>query len=369
MKPLVLAYYLPAYHRIPENDKWYGEGFTEWTTTKKGVKFRSWQYQPRVPYKDNYYDLSDISVMREHAILAQKNNIDGFVFYHYWFNGKKILEKPVENLLKEKTIKIKYCLAWCNEEWRNTWNDKKGNFELLIEQRYDNPDDWENHFNYMLDFFLDDRYIKIDNKPVLMIYRIDKIPNYSYEITKWNELAKKYGFDGVYVIQMINGDFGAKINDEVISAKVDFEPNKSGFTHEKYAHNFWRFKRFIYNRFIKNTFLYKYILDVVNYKSFTKSIMKKKLPQNYFYSCFTDWDNTARKGKRGLIFKGSTPLLFKEFFRDTYSKSVIEKKPFVFIFAWNEWGEGAYLEPDNKFEYGYINSIKSVIDEFEEDGQ
>lgn len=364
MKPKVLAYYLPAYHRIPENDKWHGEGFTEWVTTKKGKKIVKWQNQPREPLNDNYYNLSKIEDIKWQCELAKKYGVDGFCFYHYWFDGKKIFEKPGEILLNDKTIDINYCFAWANEEWRNTWNDKLDTAELLLAQNYDDPEDWNNHFDYLLKFFQDDRYIKLDNKPVFMIYHIENIVDYEDKFNRWNELARENGFNGIYLLQMVNNDASVNLKSTLISGKVDFEPNKTFNTKKLYALSMWRLRRVIYNKIIKRSFLYQYFFDIVNYDGFYNTIFKKEYltKPNYFYSAVVDWDNTARKGKRGWIFKGATPLKFGKYFKDIYRKTIDENKSLVFIFAWNEWGEGAYLEPDTVNKYGYLEQIKEIVE-------
>ena len=300
MKPKILAYHLPAYHRIPENDRWHGEGFTEWVTTKKGIKYSKYQSQPRVPLNNRYYDLSRIEDIRWQCELARKYNIDGFCFYHYWFNGKKIFEKPAELLLANKDIDIDYCFAWANEEWRNTWTDKLGEPELLLAQNYDDLDDWKVHFDYLLNFFKDNRYIKIDNKPVFLIYHIESIPESTQRFNEWNELAKKNGFNGIYLVQMVSSDTTREICSTVINAKVDFEPVRSLASHEKYAIRPWRIRRTLYDKLVKRTLLHKYIFDEVDYSKFCKSLLKKSYlnNKNYFYSAVVDWDSKPKKGKR-----------------------------------------------------------------------
>lgn len=367
MKPKILAYHLPAYHRIPENDKWHGEGFTEWVTTRKGVAFSKHQYQPRVPLNNKYYDLSKAEDIRWQCELAKKYGVDGFCFYHYWFNGKKIFEKPTELLLKNEDIEIEYCFAWANEEWRNTWTDKLSEPELLLSQNYDDLEDWKLHFNYLLDFFKDRRYIKIDNKPVFLIYHIEQIPEGIKRFYEWNELAKQNGFNGIYLVQMVSSDSNRDINADIINARVDFEPVRSLASHEKYAIRPWRIRRTIYDKFVKKNYFHNYIFDEVNYRKFCESILNKEYisKENYYYSAVVDWDSTPRKGKRGWFMKNSTPQLFQAFIQNVYQKSIAENKSMIFVFAWNEWGEGAYLEPDTKNKYGYLEAIYSVVKEKE----
>lgn len=178
-------------------------------------------------------------------------------------------------------------------------------------------------------------------------------------------MAKEAGFNGIYLIQMVNNDESVKIESCVVDAKVDFEPNKTLSTRNAYAVSLWRIRRFIYNKFVKKNKLYQYFYDVVNYKSFCSTLLRKKYVRsaNYFYSMVVDWDNTARKQKRGWIMKNSSPSLFAKYFKRVYLNSIKENKPFIFIFAWNEWGEGAYLEPDTRNQYGYLEKIKEIVKE------
>lgn len=364
MRPKVLAYHLPGYHRIPENDKWHGEGFTEWITTKKGVEFSKYQHQPRVPLDNNYYDLSKVDDIRWQCKIAKEHGVDGFCFYHYWFGGKKIFETPTELLLENKDIDIDYCFAWANEEWRNTWTESLDTPELLLGQSYDDLDDWKNHFYYVMKFFNDERYIKIDNKPVFMIYHIENIPDADKRFEEWKQMAIESGFNGIYLIQMVSSDQTRIFKSKVIDAQVDFEPVRSLASKEKYAISPWRIRRTVYSKLVKKNFLYKYIYDIVDYKNFYQSILKKDYIAgngSYFYSGVVDWDSTPRKGKRAWFMKGATPDLFKQYFSKIYQKTVAEGKPFVFLFAWNEWGEGSYLEPDTKNEYRYLEAIKEII--------
>lgn len=364
MKPKILAYHLPGYHRIPENDKWHGEGFTEWVTTKKGKALSKLQHQPRIPLNNNYYNLSKIEDLKWQCELARKYNVDGFCFYHYWFDGKLIFEKPTELLLENTDINIDFCFAWANEEWRNTWTEQLDEPELLLAQNYESDQDWDLHFDYLLRFFYDNRYIKKDNKPVLMIYRIENIPNYVNRFEKWNDMAKKAGFAGLYIIQMINNDNSGSLNSTVINSKVDFEPVKTFATKQKYALSRWRFRESLYNKLIKKNNLCNYIFNSVDYNGFYKSLLNKKYvkDKNYYYSAVVDWDNTARKGKRGWFMKNVSPTLFKKYFEIIYKKTINEHKEYLFIFAWNEWGEGAYLEPDTVNKYAYLEKIKEIVD-------
>ncbi len=197
----IIAYYLPQFHEIEENNKWWGKGFTEWTNIKSAKKLYLKHIQPKKPLNKNYYNLLNKETVEWQTNLAVKYGIYGFCYYHYWFNGRKILEKPAENLLKWKDINQKFCFCWANHSWRKTWN---GTNQTLLEQLYGNEKEWKDHFNYLLKFFNDSRYIKIDNKPILILFRSKEIPMLDERIKFYTEEAKKNGFNGIFIIESLN---------------------------------------------------------------------------------------------------------------------------------------------------------------------
>ncbi|RRQ78488.1 glycoside hydrolase family 99-like domain-containing protein, partial [Enterococcus faecium] len=199
----VIAFYLPQFHEIPENNEWWGEGFTEWTNVKTARPLYSGHYQPREPINDNYYDLLNDDVKEWQVSIAKKNGIYGFCFYHYWFDGKMLLEKPVEQFLKNKNLDINFCLSWANEPWTKAWVSK--NDSILIEQNYGNEENWEKHFDYLLPFFKDSRYICNDGKPLFVIYRPEQIGCLNEMLDYWQILAKKNGLAGIDFAYQQNG--------------------------------------------------------------------------------------------------------------------------------------------------------------------
>ena len=358
MDTKIIAYYLPAFHEIEENNKWYGKGFTEWNTTKNAKKLFRKHNQPRVPLNENYYDLSNPQIIVDHMNLAKEYGVYGFCFYHYWFDkkGKTVLQKPLESLVNNHSATIHYCLAWCNESWRKTWHANKGESQLLIEQKYEGIEDWEAHFNYLLKFFKDDMYIKQDNKPVLLIYRIENLPKANEMINYFDKRARENGFSGVSFVQMMNRDY-VKRND-LCAYYLDFEPNMMIIARGKYAYRFWRLKLKLTRKSNNNVFL-----NTVNYKSFYNSIIrmnKERQDSKELFGMFCDWDNSPRKGRSGVIFRNSSPKTFRFYLEKLYNMASSMRKPYIFVFAWNEWGEGGYLDPDTKNKYGYLEAIKSV---------
>jgi len=357
----ILAIYLPQFHRIKENDKWWGEGYTEWTAVKGAKPLMKNHYQPKVPLNKEYYDLSDKDgdVWKKQSDLAIHYGVYGFCIYHYWFKGKQLLEKPMEILLFNKHINIKYCICWANESWTRTWYGLEK--EVLISQEYGDESDWKNHFNYLLQFFQDERYIKVNNKPMLNIYRSSDIDCLDKMISCWNELAIKNGFNGVYIVVANAGGVIEK-REHLIDAKYNFEP---GYTLNhvlpKYKRNFINIRtgiRTLYNKIFTRKIIERVIdAKMINSAMNTKVTSSKK---PVYIGAFSMWDNTPRRDYKGLIYINTTPRLFEEALLKI-KNLISENNEFVYINAWNEWGEGCYLEPDEVHKYEYLEAIKRVV--------
>ncbi len=354
----LIAFYLPQFHEIEENNKWWGKGFTEWSNTRKAKPLFWGHNQPRVPYK-GYYDLSDSSIMKEQMKLAKKYGMGGFCFYHYWFNGKKLLERPIEKLLEEKRIELPFCLSWANEPWTRTWDGEKGAKEILMEQNYGDEKDWKKHFDYLLNYFIRDEYIKVDGKPVFLIYKAQQIPRCDDMITLWNKLANENGMKGIYFIYTSAN--GKICNIDGFNAEVDFEPFRTVTGTENLKHKISKnhlLKKF---KFLKSKKLY----PIINYIDVYEAMICRKGKRNIktYFGAFVDWDNTARRGKDPLlIIDNANPKNFEYYLEKQVLKSMSLKNELLFINAWNEWGEGTYLEPDKKYGYAYLRAIKRVMD-------
>jgi lipopolysaccharide biosynthesis protein len=359
----LISFYLPQFHEIPENNEWWGKGFTEWTNMKKARPLYLGHYQPREPFRDNYYDLSEPQVMVDQMKLAKKYGIDGFCFYHYWFGGKKLLEKPLEQMLVNKKADLPFCLAWANEPWTRAWDGMLGSKEVLMPQVYGGEEEWKKHFEYLLPFFQDKRYICVDGKPVFIIYRAKNIPKCQEMMEYWNQLAVKSGLQGLYYIQM-NTAFGIDKNNRKFNASLDFEPMRTYGELGKVRHRIWKLQAELYYKLKAIPIISKLILFKIDFDSFYQSIISRSngKRQKNFYGAFSGWDNTPRKGRQGLIITGSTPKKFEKYLEIQVEKSIREGNEFLFINAWNEWAEGAYLEPDKKYGYAYLKAIKRVSD-------
>lgn len=353
----ILAFYLPQYHCIPENDKWWGDGFTEWTNTSKAKPLFKGHNQPREPYDGNYYNLLNEGTRRWQADLAKKYNIYGFCYYHYWFNGKMLLEKPLEQVIELGEPDLPFCVCWANESWTRAWDG--GEKQVLIAQEYGNKNDWKEHFNYLLKLFKDKRYILIDNKPLLVIYRTSNICCCDEMIEYWNGLALQNGFNGIYFTEMLTS-YQKKSYSIHSEALIEMEP--------MYTLNFelpitYRIRRKIKRGFSKllntntlNTFDYDFVWNNIINRKRTKS--DKKI----FPGAFVDWDNSPRKGKNGVVFKGASPEKFEKYLAKQIQRvNKVCNSDFIFINAWNEWAEGTYLEPDTKNGYSYLEAVREAL--------
>ena len=367
-----IAFYLPQFHTIPENDEWWGKGFTEWVNVKNAKPLFEEHDQPRIPLNKNYYDLSDVEVMRKQTEMARKYGIDGFCFYHYWFDGHLLLERPVENYLKAVDIDFPFCICWPNESWTNAW--VSGQNKVLIGQKYGDRENWKQHFNYLLQFFKDKRYIFKDGKPVFMVYRPELIDCRKEMFEYWEELAKKEGFEGLtYMFQrpdaLINNP---NLDLSMFDYCVEYQPytafllnsRKKHATLKKIKNNFATFlekKMGISAASINGKRKGPIIYD---YDEMWESVLNEAPLTNHSIPCaFINWDNTPRRKENGSLFQGMTPEKFKNYFIKLINKTkTVYNEDMIFIFAWNEWAEGGYLEPDEKFGYQYLEAVRDALE-------
>lgn len=360
IKPV--AFYLPQFHTFPENDAWWGHGFTEWTNTKKAVPRFDGHYQPRVPHRDiGYYKLDDAKVIRQQAILAKNHGIYGFAFYYYWFSGKRLMEKPIDLLLEHPEIDIHFCLCWANENWTRAWDG--GESEILMEQDYTRQDA-ENFISDIRKYIMDARYIRVDNKPVILVYNADEIKNVKKVFQTWREYAVKEGV-GEICIWICQTKSTAKVLgiSRYIDAEVEFPP-----------HNM-RWKQMYINQIRltegKEAILCDYHKQVQGIVARMKKTRKSAKQKPLYYCCMLGWDNAARR------MNGWTSYLYfslEDFYRwvneivQQTRKNHAANTRFFFINAWNEWAEGTYLEPDEKFGYASINTFSKALYEMDFDG-
>ena len=369
MKTKIIANYLPQYHSIPENDMWWGEGYTDWVAVKNSKPLFKGHQQPNIPLNKNYYDLSKMEAVKWQAEIARKHGIYGFGIYHYWFNSNMhLLDKPVQIIRDNIDIDINYMFIWDNSTWKRTWsnvefsndwaplyenNTSKEKNGILAELIYGDEADWKIHFEYLLEYFNDARYIKVNNRPVFAIYNQNCNPETLIKMCKyWNNLAKEHGFEGIYILGKINNK-NINITDYIFK----YEPEWSGWMwHNQLERVMNRFNLLVC-KIAKKPTLYQY--DKI-YKKIIKDA-KANNYKNMQYSCFVDYDDTPRRGVNGKIVKGASPVKFKKYILELLKICEKQKKEFLFITAWNEWGEGAYLEPDEINGFGYLEALNEAI--------
>jgi lipopolysaccharide biosynthesis protein len=350
----VIAVYLPQYYPVKENDEWWGKGFTEWINVAKAKPLFKGHYQPHIPADLGFYDLRVPETRKSQADLAREYGIYGFCYYHYWFSGKRMLERPFSEVIQSKEPDFPFMLCWANEPWTRSWDG--GEKKILIKQEYSEEDDY-NHITYLLSVFEDPRYIRIDGKPVFVIYRSTKIPDLRRTVKKWREEASKKGME-LYICRFESfSETGEQYMSDIFDASIEF----SAHINEKYKKKYIKkilnkISRILTN---KNSFL-----DVVSYPEYVDFVIKQIESDYKCYPCVVPmWDNTARKGRNMFAFINSTPQYYKKWLSHALSReSYSSDENLVFINAWNEWGEGNHLEPCQKWKRRYLEVTKESID-------
>lgn len=342
----LFAFYLPQYHEIAENDRWWGKGYTEWVAVKNAKKLFANHQQPKVPLNNNYYNLMDKDTVVWQTKLMNDYKVDGLIYYHYYFKGKLLLEKPAENLLKWKDINQPFFFCWANHSWYKAKNDNR---ELLIKQEYGAEKEWKQHFEYLVKFFKDDRYEKYNNKPLLMIYDAG-FPEINNYIDYLDHRCKCKGFSGIQIIEghcNTAGQYPADSRSKVF-LKIPAYPLTNNFIY--YLKETIRRTRFVPN----------FLITINGEKLYKKMLKNHHINTNTINGIFFEWDNTPRHGKRGYIINPPA----KETFMQYMNKH--KNNEYMFINAWNEWAEGMMLEPTEENDYKYLEWIKEWVENSEE---
>lgn len=368
MKSKIIALYLPQFHSIPENDEFWGKGFTDWETVKKAKPLFKGHNQPRIPLNNNYYDLSLKGNVEWQCKVAHDYGIYGFGVYHYWFNNEKnLLTKPAELMRDSSCIQTKYFFVWDNCNWKRSWSNVSGNDwspiadsnsskngpQLLVPYILGSEKDWLNHYNYLRSHFLSKNYEKKDNMPVFSIINTDS--RIFAMCRYWNDLAKKDGFDGIFYIFRYSKFKQLPLG----SYSYNYEPHFSAWS---IRNHIGRIRSFFIRKLKLEKQYYIYDYDKI-YRRLIKFAEGCKDP--YLYHCaFTSYDDSPRRGnKRSRVIIGESPAKFMEYFKQLLLISSRQNKDYLFLTAWNEWSEGAYVEPDSTFGYSYLEAIKKVTNE------
>jgi lipopolysaccharide biosynthesis protein len=362
--PRLIAFYLPQFHPIPENDAWWGPGFSDWVNVRGAKPLFPGHLQPRVPHPDlGYYDPQDVSVLARQAAMAAAHGVHGFCFYHYWFGGKRLLEGPIETFLAATAIDLPFCLCWANEPWTRAWDGRDR--DVLMPQVYGGPQDWERHFRYLLPFFRDARAIRVVAKPLFLIYRVGSIPQVREMIQYWRDLAASSGLPGLHVVAMLTAFTDTTdLDNSGVDATCEFFPTyafrtrgldwvRSGFAMGLHLRALKRW-----------TPLARTTVITVDYAYMWNRLLT--LPPVFpvqYRGAFVNWDNSPRKGLKGVIMRGTSPIIYRDGLAQQIARARQEpaQEPLLFVNAWNEWAEGAYLEPDTAHGYAYLEATRDAV--------
>jgi lipopolysaccharide biosynthesis protein len=346
----LIAFYLPQFHPIPENDAWWGKGFTEWLNVAKATQLFPGHYQPHIPADLGFYDLRLPETRIAQAEMAREYGIEGFCYYHYWFAGKRLLERPFNEVLRSGKPNFPFCLCWANESWTGVWHGSPD--RILIEQTYPGPDDDAAHFHALLQAFCDDRYITVDDKPLFMVYAPHELPHAKRTTDLWRELALKSGLKGLYLVGIQNEPW--------IPGEHGFDGasvRNLGRVRNSGRGILWQLKK----AYRKNRGFPELIYSYKN--AIPHLLLPESSKLNVYPAVIPNWDNTPRVGLNGWILHGSTPELFEQHLRSCIQQ--IHSKPsehrIIFVKSWNEWAEGNHLEPDLVFGRGYLEVVRKEI--------
>jgi lipopolysaccharide biosynthesis protein len=353
--PRIIAFYLPQYHPIPENDEWWGMGFTDWLNVAKARPRFYGHYQPQLPSDLGFYDLRQDETRIAQADLARQHGIAGFCYYHYWFNGKLLLERPFEEVLLTGKPDFPFCLCWANENWTKQWDGMEN--EILMRQKYDEYDPVA-HFVYLQKAFEDNRYIRVNGKPIFIVYRADSIPGISKVIGIWRKLALEAGLPGLFLCS-VKSFHNVLSEEETIrlgfDALVGFFPTKDSVMKPAIRHLPKYYLNSVLNRLISRFGLEKKLgvlntTKVYNYEQVVNRIISTPRSNYKTFECVSpSWDNSSRKKKSG-VFQNNDAVLYSNWLGNAFDKvrHLPDDEQIVFVNAWNEWAEGCHLEPDIK---------------------
>jgi lipopolysaccharide biosynthesis protein len=353
IKPI--AIHLPQFHPIPENDAWWGKGFTEWSNVTKAKPRFPDHYQPHLPADLGFYDLRLEESRLAQEALAKAYGIYGFCYYHYWFNGKRILHEPVDRKLKNPKEDFPFMLCWANENWTRNWD---GQFtDVLLEQNYSFEDDVK-HIQHLIPYFKDERYIKVDGKPVFAVYRTNLFPDIKKTAEIWRDEARKAGIGELYLVRVES--FGNVLDPSEIGfdASFEFQPN---FSKLPKILKRTKLTKVLHKLGLHNPYFNDRVID---YEAYTHIAMRqKKVAYKRFPGITPMWDNSARRAKNALIVHNSTPQKYGKWLQHIVDdfKPYSNDESFIFLNAWNEWAEGNHLEPCQKWGLQYLEQTAKIL--------
>jgi hypothetical protein len=367
----LIAIYFPQLHAIPENDRWWGKGFTDWVNVKRAQPLFAGHYQPRVP-RDGHYDQSDARVIRRQVEMAREYGIAGFCHYHYWFDGKQLLETPTNLFLGMKDLDMPFCLSWANETWSRRW-DGQEHHVLQLQTHPPSVRAWGRHFDYLIKAWTDPRAIKIDGKPLFLIYRPDKIEKPGEMFDYWQSRAREHGLDGLCFVAVAQyktppwetlRHFNALFRFQPAVATVTLADANPPFYKRHFAGLRALVPRPLAIR-LQSAIDRLHQPKLIDYDEVWQKIVEQPVDRalTTFEGAFVDWDNTARYGKRATIYQGARPERFQYWLERLVDKvrgNNRAEERLIFINAWNEWAESAYLEPDERYGDRYLQAVRNV---------
>ncbi len=357
-----IAFHLPQFHPIPENDLWWGKGFTEWTNVVKAKPLFKGHHQPHLPADLGFYDLRLPEAREAQAALAREYGIHGFCYYHYWFNGHRLLERPVNEIVASGKPDFPFCLCWANENWTRAWDG--GERQILMEQAYSDEDDVK-HIRALLPIFADRRYIRVDGKPVFLVYRVNHLPNPARTMETWRREAIKAGIPGLFLLRVESFvDEDGDPRQLGFDAALEFQPRWKllyGMRHFRSRWSRWRRLPPFRHRFNHHS--------IWEYDRLAEQAIAMGLPPYPFIRCVCPgWDNSARRqGGGATIFRQSSPATYEKWLSAVVRQAIDHPlggdyhQNFVFINAWNEWAEGNHLEPCQKWQRAYLEATREAL--------
>jgi lipopolysaccharide biosynthesis protein len=352
-----IAFYLPQFHPIPENDRWWGRGFTEWRNVVQARPQFPGHYQPHLPADLGFYDLRLAETREAQAALARENGIFGFCYYHYWFNGRRLLGRPLDEVLASGKPDLPFCLCWANEDWTRAWDGRSG--ETLVSQQYSEEDD-RSHLRWLAQAFQDDRYIRVDGRPLLLVYRALLLPDPIRTTAIWREEAQRLGVGDLFLCRVES--FSDERGDPTalgFDAAVEFQPDWTRLGIPLRRSRTWDLLRAL--RISNPTFGRHRVYE---YGEIVRRMLEKPLPTYRMFPCVTpSWDNTPRRAVDALILSGSTPELYGSWLGEVVHRAASQPvgDRLVFVNAWNEWGEGNHLEPCERWGRSYLESTREAV--------
>lgn len=358
-----LAFLLPQFHPISENDAWWGKGFTEWRNVVKAKPLFRGHYQPHIPADLGFYDLRLPETREAQAHLARAHGITGFCYYHYWFNGRRLLNRPIDDIVASGKPDFPFCFCWANENWTRRWDGLES--EVLLQQDYSDVDD-RAHIRHLIDIFADDRYIKVDGRPLFLVYRSALLPAPERTADIWRAACREAGFPGLYLVRVESHE---EVDPSSIGfdAAAEFAPNWSVLPETKFKSETWDVRARIWHWLQKAHLMSSayQLHKVYSYERMSRQMQTRaSVPYVRFRCAMPSWDNSARREHGARIFDGSTPALYEAWLAQACRETMSARhgdEQIVFINAWNEWAEGNHLEPDQRWGNAYLAATRRAI--------